>query len=1383
MNMQQHKEMVDKRIRIKNMKLDTQINKKIAVDELQSTAIDAHVHKQKHLSSNIKQKFTQHLNDIIVNNNTYSFVENIDSVNNFKKNSLEYNLYSDNRAEKAQQLINNLILTEDKTEYQSLLTELNTLYVPEFISKDQHIIDKDAKQAGNEILKGLEEVDYPISAPQKENINDNNYMNEKKTAIKEMVDSVNHLTDEQRKKLLSVLYKNIDRFSLRGENMERTDTVLHEIDTAEARPFKERLRNYSSSIQTTIDKEVKKMLDEGIIQPSHSPYASNLLLVRKPDPSSEGGVKNRVCASFVQLNKQTVKDSYPLPLIQSIFDRIGASKWFTTMDLLNGFWQVMIKPEHRYKTAFITSRGLFEFVVMAFGLCNAPATFQRLMDTVIKPEYRSFIETYIDDVVTHSKSFDDHIIHLNKLLCSLRDHKLVVKLSKCKFAQLEVKFLGHIISHDSIKPNPESVESITKWLRPAPGSNRVKAIRGFLGMVGWYRRFIPHFATIAKPLFNLTKKDAKWDWTTACEEAFVTLRDALITKPVLRIADPNKRYVLHTDASDYALGAILMQEDESGFLHPLAYASVTLNAAEQKYTVTEREAMAIPWAVEHFNTYLEGHKYTAITDHSALKYLWNNKDKTPRLLRALLRLQPYEIELYYKPGSQNYAADLLSREKEMMQLNSYYLRKRNNKNIIDNSSSDDVSNHSTTDNNDKNAANKNFIVKSQNSKQKTKKRLSGRRNINISYDVEEVLDKRLITESTNEYEYLIKWLGYDSSQNTWEPLHNLNNAMNKVAEYEAKRQLRDIEGEVELGRMSRDDVDISSETITQEQHVKQHVCIECGHEATSSSNLYVHKYKEHAIPIPVPSQQVGIVEENTQLLKQMQLKEKEFKIIFDYMNDKAQSDSYTLSERKFMNNYEFVTNEEGVLFCIDLPGSRTRSRVRTRMRICIPKPIRIKLLQQVHEGILSSHPGVIHMYDKLREYVWWPSLISDVTLYVRQCVKCQQRRQRIKKAPVLPMTVPGGPWLHIGVDITGPFPITSRNNIYILVVIDHFTRWAEAFAISDQKTETIASIIVSGIICRHGLPRVIQSDRGSNFVSHLAQQIYAMLGIKRVTTTAWHPQSNGVVERFNGTLKETLSMWVNEEHTDWDVLLPFALFAYNTSVHQVLHESPFYLLHGRDARLPIDYIVTTTQDNNNISTHEYAISLVDRLRDVHTRVTDILNNINSDRENKINDSSLIKYEVGDSVWLYKHNTQVGRSRKLTRRWTGPYEIVEVKSLVNYALNADGKIVVVHVNRLKKAHAEEKPSLETYTNDIELLQQQLDSIDEVHHDIVVRKLEVQQQMSQLKALSQVRKENKVSSSDIVESGVVNSDTNSDLDVEVDEIGNSVAAVDMIHLYHL
>ena len=252
------------------------------------------------------------------------------------------------------------------------------------------------------------------------------------------------------------------------------------------------------------------------------------------------------------------------------------------MDLLSGFWQVMIRPEHQERTAVITSRGLYEFVVMAFGLCNAPATFQRLMDTVIEPRYRRFIETYIDDVIVYSETEKDHLDHLDTLFAQLEKHKLVFKLTKCHFFQRNVKFLGHILSAGEVRPNPKTVQAIQKWQRPTQGKNRLKALRAFLGTVGWYRKFIANFAEKAAPLNALLRKDAPWMWTRECERAFVTLRDALVTAPDLRLADPNKDYVMRTDASDQRVGVVLQHADDDNKLHPVAYASRALTAAERK---------------------------------------------------------------------------------------------------------------------------------------------------------------------------------------------------------------------------------------------------------------------------------------------------------------------------------------------------------------------------------------------------------------------------------------------------------------------------------------------------------------------------------------------------------------------------------------------------------------------------------------------------------------------------------------------------------------------------------------------------------------------------------------------------------------------------------
>jgi hypothetical protein len=691
-------------------------------------------------------------------------------------------------------------------EEQNVVDTFLSSYVPNTVQKPEKLTQNKAEIKEYDIIDEVEEIEFPFTPPTKRESSPE-YVTKKLQEIKKRVYDVVHLTDDQKQRLFTLLSTHHDRFSLSGENMERTDTVQHEIDTANHHPFRERLRQYSPAIQSIIDDEVVKMIKEGVIVPSKSAYASNLLLVRKPDPSSEGGVKNRVCASFVRLNTHTEKDSYPLPSIQYIYDKIGRSKWFTTMDLLSGFWQVLIKPEHRHKTAFLTMRGLYEFVVMPFGLCNAPATFQRLMDAVILPEYRDFIETYIDDLMTHSGSFEDHMKHLDILYKQLRTHKLVVKLNKCKFAQWEVKFLGHIISQGSLKTNPETVEAVKQWQRPSgTGKKAVSAIRGFLGTVNWYRKFIPNCADIQRPLIHLTKKDVPFEWTAECQKSFEKLRDALTSAPVLAIANPNKDYIVHSDASNVAMGAGLMQEDEHGNLRAIAYASKAFNSAQRNYDTTDREALAMVWALEHFNTYCEGHKYTLITDHQALSYLKTNKDKKKRIHRLALKLSNYDVQVYYKPGKENHLADLLSRD--------YMITEKVG--VLPDKSSNITP------------------LSALHVAPKSKRRV-----LEGQYEVDKIIDKRKVDGRDDEYEYLIKWKGCDDSENTWEPTGHLEHASKLLVDFEKKIQ-----------KNGKRVAFKESENKSPRYLPEIMKCPTCTESFPNESAFHIHNYHEHAVLMP-----------------------------------------------------------------------------------------------------------------------------------------------------------------------------------------------------------------------------------------------------------------------------------------------------------------------------------------------------------------------------------------------------------------------------------------------------------------------------------------------------------------------------------------------------
>jgi hypothetical protein len=1190
--------------------------------------------------------------------------------------------------------VEDLLCIQPNTEEEKILVgELFASFTPDFVNKRRDVSSVSDNNDSDDLLDEIDSAEFPLSPPLSQERTPA-YIQEKLSALKKIVYERSDLSDEEKSKLYTLLCIYEERFSLKGENIGVAVGVEHEIET-EGRPFRQRLRTYSQAIQSIIDQEVQKLIDQGVIVPSKSPYASNVVLIRKPDPTAANGMKDRLCIDYVQLNKQTVKDSYPLPNIQTIFNQISRSTWFTTMDLLNGFWQVMLKPEHRHKTAFLTSRGLYEWLKMPFGLCNAPSTFQRLMDAVILPEYRSFIETYIDDLMTHSTSFDDHIMHLEKLLQQLTKHNLTVKLSKCKFAQREVKFLGHIISHKHIKMNPESVSKILEWERPKSGVNGVKAIRGFLGMAGWYRKFIKNFSHIAKPLYELTKKGVKWEWTNACEQAFITLRDAITKYPILMAPDPNKDYILETDASDEALSATILQYDDNNELHPIAYASKTLNDAQRNYTVTDREALAIVWGLEHFNTFCEGHKYTAVTDHAALRYLYTAKNKTPRLHRLLLRLQPYDVKLHYRPGEQNHAADLLSRSSSYMELKGDSIKLHG---ISTRSRSRNVAPHQ-------------------------------------KWEVQRIIDRRPIPGRADEYEYRVRWKGYDERHNTWEPLANLDTAEELVAAFERSLQEKQQQQQQQHEKESveKNNVeDTISQTLNEHPSDSSIICDVCNEKCNNMSDLYVHQFREHRVNIPTP--EYDIEEIDRQLLYSLQRHEPQFRVIFDSNLGEKELSHMTPKEVKMMSSFEFVLDDDDILYCIELPGVRTKSRVRTQLRMCLPKQMRKQIMKEIHEGIFSAHPGVIHMYDKMREYVWWPGMLNDVIQYVKACDVCQRSKSR--KQHVLPrsVSIPLGPWTHIAVDWIGPLPITERGNQYILVVKCKYIKYVEAFSAADLTAKTTAQLIIDGIVCRYGLPLCISSDRGSSFVSQLAASIYKQLGIKQSKTTAYHPQSNGDAEISNKQIKITLKMWADERQSDWDLLLPYAIFSYNTSYHSLLQETPFYLQFGRDARLTVDVVLGRRPEYKQ-GVHEYALELSQNLFDVHTRVRDILKSVNERRQEMIEKESLPQFSIGDEVLLYDPTTQKGLSRKLVRRWQGPYIIIEKHSDVTYAIMKDGKKQVVHVERLRKKNVFDDSH---YNDELLIVEDELRVIEESQQRLLERQRQAESNKEKIQAIAESTK---------------------------------------------
>ena len=1090
------------------------------------------------------------------------------------------------------------------------------------------------------------------------------------------------LEDEEDRYLVrQVLRRNADIFAKNSTDLGSTKVATHTIKTGDSPPIKQAPRRVALHRQQVVKQEVKAMLEKNIIEPGDGPWSSPIVLVKKKDGTL------RFCIDYRKLNEVTLKDAYPLPRIEDNLDTLSGSSWFSTLDLISGFWQVEMDDESRTKTAFSVGHGgLYQFRRMPFGLCNAPATFQRLMEKVLAGLQWQIAVLYIDDIIVFGSSVAEHLDRLEILFDRLRKAGLKLKPSKCTLLKRKVDFLGHTVSANGVEADPAKISKVRDWPQPKD----VSEVRSFIGLCAYYRRFVKGFSDLCKPLYHLTEKGVTFHWDDKQDKAFKALKACLTTAPILAFPNEHDKFILDTDASAVGIGAVLSQVQDNEE-RVIAYGSRVLSKAERNYCVTRRELLAIVVFVKMFHHYLVGAHFKLRTDHAALYWLFGMKNLEGQPARWVERLGCYDMKIEHRPGKNHRNADALSRcpvrcAETQMQPGP----------------------------------------------------------IGSEMDLRDFQAIRHFTVHDGFDETEVDFYDSDWSDDQWdddEPLSSVRLAAGEPTHDERPcicRVRTRAQVKVDDSDNESDDLPLAElRTRTRKRKVasqsrKTVATPSEGSELNGSdSQPSVAKGKPNGEPNAqeptvsptatptVPKRPVGrpplvkrpTMEEIVELQKQqrflretppfnwtneeivhLQKQDSDIAKLREWVTNKYRptwhevaKESYTLKTWWGRFDQLFVS-ENGVLYLIWEPDSFSFHC--PRYRVVTPLALRPYILRELHDAKTAAHLGI--RKTRARAFAsryFWPGMSAYIGQWVRNCLQCgaRKRPQYNRKQPMQTYYV-GAKLDTVSIDILGPFkPRTSFGNVYILTITDHFTRWVNAYPLRDATAEKIARCVVD-FIAQFGVPKHLHSDQGSNVDGVVISEVCKILGISKTRTCPWHPQGNAITERENKVIVDMLSHFCNARQSDWDLHLPVVMLAYRSSVHRMLGESPAAMMFGHELRLPIDAFVgpPPEEEHEAVASSPYVRGLAEALQVAHeaarSRLESHYRYEKKQYDRKVHEQQFV---VGQAVWLRNYPKTTTKSRKLMKPYSGPHIVLSRVNAVTYKLKLSRCIEkVVHGDRLK-----------------------------------------------------------------------------------------------------
>ncbi len=930
------------------------------------------------------------------------------------------------------------------------------------------------------------------------------------------------LTREQRDEftLLLMKYESV----LQAEQLGTVKSTVFDINVEGAKPIRQRDRRWSQVELAVMKKEIETLTKMGLIEPASGEWASRIVMVTKKDGST------RMCVDFRAVNQLCKMDAYPTPLVERTLDQLNGSHWYTSFDAEKGYYQVAMTERAKEISAFRCPFGYFHFTKMPFGMKNAGATFQRMMDMVLQGLTWQCCMVFVDDVVVYSKTWEDHLRDVGLVLQKFMEFGITLNLKKCLLARNQLPFLGHVVSQEGIKPDPAKVSKVKDFLRPTS----VTGLRSFLGMTGQLRKFVKDYAAIARPLNQMLSeaRSPVWKggsvWTSEEEQSFEKLKEAVTEEAFLAHPDFEMPFVLWCDASDYGAGAVLTQE-KGGVSRPVAYASAVFNKAQRNYSTTQREGLAVVWATTHYRSYIHGVPTIVVTDHSALTWILSVREPTSRLARWTMALMDYDLTFVHRPGKANVIADALSRLKSR-ELNPEDPETRSD--LLEPI----------------------FV---------------GR--IRAKVNPKTVMHNDGVVEG----DALDEWRKAQRTDPTW------------------KHMVSFLETEIIPG----DDA--------------------CARWISVRSDEFV-------------------------MLNNLLCKVK-------------------------------VVKERGVLT--------------SKVQVVVPRVMMGRILSRFHEDMAEGgHMGSARLYAKLRERYWWPRMYQDTIDWVASCIPCQRiGKTTAQKSNIGGHVVGEQPLDCIAMDLLA-MPESWAGNKYVMVVMDYATRYAIAVPVKDKTAKTVAEALIQQVLLVHGPARRLLSDNGTEFKNQVVAELCRMTNMGRVFTTPYNPQCDGMVERFNRTLLKMVGCYVDEGQKNWDVQLPWLIFAYNTS-HSTSHgTTPFELMFGRKVNTTID--LEMEANSRGIRVGEAKLLINDHVHEMRKRAASIIAQNLQQGEitaNKHRREPPV-FNSGDVVWLHTPwKLDQGAKRKLAPKWRGPYVVVTRIPPVNLRIRPVGsseKASTVHVDRVK-----------------------------------------------------------------------------------------------------